>query len=390
MSRQRIRASVLESSTDTCPHCGGTGHVRSVSSVALQLLRVIEETLLRGATHNLVVRTRTEVALYVLNHKRGHLRDLEERFQITITVNADAAMAGQQPFLIEKGEQVHSPEQARAIAAQPATVAAIEAEHDEESSVVEEEEVEAEGEVETIEAAESEELEEVAGEARPAPGDDEPRRRRRRRRGRRGGEVREPRQFTHETVPEHVVEHEEDAEALPETGEGETPVEGAPDERQPLRGGNGEHEDGRRPRRRGRRGGRRNRRGREGEALPREDVEEVAFGEPAPVATAVEPEVAAAVADLGGAPASVAPIHEEVHHEPPPAPSEPEPPRRRSTVREPVAFLVESGTAAPAEIEPQPVPAQPTSPSAAEAEAPEAADKPRRTGWWAKRLMGKG
>src|SRR5215470_17111898 len=54
MSRQRIRTSVLESSTDKCPHCGGTGHVRSVSSVALQLLRMIEETLQRGATHNVV------------------------------------------------------------------------------------------------------------------------------------------------------------------------------------------------------------------------------------------------------------------------------------------------------------------------------------------------
>ena len=49
MSRQRIRTSVLESSTEKCPHCGGTGHVRSVSSVALQLLRAIEETLLKGA-----------------------------------------------------------------------------------------------------------------------------------------------------------------------------------------------------------------------------------------------------------------------------------------------------------------------------------------------------
>ena len=77
MSRQRIRSSVLESSTDKCPHCGGTGHVRSVSSVTLHLLRMIEEMLLKGATHNLIVRTRTEVALYVLNHKRAHLRDLE-------------------------------------------------------------------------------------------------------------------------------------------------------------------------------------------------------------------------------------------------------------------------------------------------------------------------
>ena len=90
MSRQRIRTGVLESSTETCPHCGGTGHVRSVSSVALQLLRALEEMLLKGATHNLIVRTRTEIALYLLNHKRAHLRALEERFRITITVNADA------------------------------------------------------------------------------------------------------------------------------------------------------------------------------------------------------------------------------------------------------------------------------------------------------------
>ena len=113
MSRQRIRSSVLESSTDKCPHCGGTGHVRSVSSVALHLLRVLEEMLLKGATHNLIVRTRSDVALYVLNHKRAHLRELEERFQITITVNADATIGAAQPFLIEKGEQVHSIEAAQ-------------------------------------------------------------------------------------------------------------------------------------------------------------------------------------------------------------------------------------------------------------------------------------
>ena len=90
MSRQRIRTSVLESSTEKCPLCGGSGHVRSVSSVSLQLLRGIEEMLIKGATHNLLVRTRAEVALYVLNHKRAHLRSLEERFRITITVSADA------------------------------------------------------------------------------------------------------------------------------------------------------------------------------------------------------------------------------------------------------------------------------------------------------------
>ncbi|MFZ5736772.1 MAG: Rne/Rng family ribonuclease, partial [Pseudomonadota bacterium] len=100
MSRQRIRASVLESSTEPCPHCGGSGHVRSVSSVALQLLRGLEEVLMKGATHNLIVRTRTDVALYVLNHKRGHLRDLETGFKVSLSVLADPTVSGQQSFVI--------------------------------------------------------------------------------------------------------------------------------------------------------------------------------------------------------------------------------------------------------------------------------------------------
>ena len=123
MSRQRIRTSVLESSTEKCPHCGGTGHVRSVSSVALQLLRSIEETLLKGPTHNLIVRTRPEIALYVLNHKRAHLRGLEERFQVTLTVNADEEVGGQIGFTIDRGEQVMTIEQAKALLAQAAAAA---------------------------------------------------------------------------------------------------------------------------------------------------------------------------------------------------------------------------------------------------------------------------
>ena len=125
MSRQRIRSSVLESSTEKCPQCGGTGHVRSVASVALQLLRSLEETLLKGATHNLMVRTRSEIALYLLNHKRAHLRAFEERFRITIMVNADASISGPLSFVIEKGEQVHSLEQAKALALAPASAIPI-------------------------------------------------------------------------------------------------------------------------------------------------------------------------------------------------------------------------------------------------------------------------
>src|SRR5262249_36897201 len=108
--------------TDTCPHCGGTGHVRSVSSVALQLLRSLEEMLMKGATHNLIVRTRGDVALYVLNNKRAHLRMLEDRFRIMIAINTDPSITGQPAFIIDRGEQVMTVEQAKAIAVQPMSV----------------------------------------------------------------------------------------------------------------------------------------------------------------------------------------------------------------------------------------------------------------------------
>src|SRR5712691_4945108 len=176
MSRQRIRSSVLESSTEKCPHCGGTGHVRSVSSVALQLLRSLEEMLLKGATHNLGVRTRAEIALYLLNHKRAHLRALEERFRITIMVNADATIGGQLSFVIEKGEQVHSLEQAKALAL--AAPAAVPAEPE-----IEDEPADEESEEEAVEAEE----EAIAAEPDAARTEGERGgRKRRRRRGRRG------------------------------------------------------------------------------------------------------------------------------------------------------------------------------------------------------------
>ena len=187
MSRQRIRASVLESSTEPCPQCGGSGHVRSVSSVALQLLRGIEEILMKGATHNLVVRTRTDVALYVLNHKRGHLRDLENAFKVTLAVVADPTVTGQQSFVIDRGEQVHTLEAAKALLAAQAAAAPSQTEE----TYDEEEPFDIEAEVETEETEgltdEAASAEEAGGEAE---GDGHRRKRRRRRRGR-GGEARE-------------------------------------------------------------------------------------------------------------------------------------------------------------------------------------------------------
>ncbi|MBW8284379.1 MAG: ribonuclease E/G [Rhizobium sp.] len=108
MSRQRIRASVLESTTQLCPHCGGTGLIRSQSSVALHVLRGIEEHLLKSTTHDITVRTTPETALYILNQKRGTIVDYEHRFGVAITIDSDDSV-GAQHFGIDRGEAVANP-----------------------------------------------------------------------------------------------------------------------------------------------------------------------------------------------------------------------------------------------------------------------------------------
>src|SRR5260370_31056378 len=104
---------------------------------------------MKGATHNLMVRTRTDVALYVLNHKRGHLRDLENSFKVTLAVTADPTVSGQQSFIIDRGEQVHTLEAAKALLA--AQVAAFPAQSEEAFDEDEPFDIEAESEVETEE-----------------------------------------------------------------------------------------------------------------------------------------------------------------------------------------------------------------------------------------------
>ena len=202
MSRQRIRTSVLESSTEKCPHCGGTGHMRSVSSVALQLLRALDETLQKGATHNQIVRTRPEIALYVLNQKRAHLSALEQRFQITITINADSQIGGEIAFAIDRGEQMMTIDQAKALAAQFSAAMPLLEEEEEPPVDAEFEEIEEEdtghapehaaegGLDEHDDAPRSDGGEREAGERDVGDRDGLRRRRRRRGRGGRGGEGR--------------------------------------------------------------------------------------------------------------------------------------------------------------------------------------------------------
>ncbi len=426
MSRQRIRTGVLESSIEVCPTCGGTGHVRSAASVALQLLRALEEQLLRSTTHNLVARTRSEVALYVLNHKRAHLRELEERFSVTLVVSADDRVTGHQPFIIEKGEP-----------AAPAPAAPRPSKVIQPDSILPDEEFEEDEEI-VEDASETEEGEErEEREDRSDRGEDGNGRRKRRRRRRRNGERDgEPREGKSES---DSAEGDEDA-----TAEGETDGEESEDEeRADARNGDSE----RRRRRRGRRGGRRNRRegeegtgeegageGDEGETGEDAVASHGDVADNAPFAAQIDVERVTEVSELSptyeaksepqpAAAIEAAPVQAAAPIEAPApkveadAPPADKPARRRSTVRE-KAPVVGAAPASPAAVSgeetasvpvadadmPAPV-AEPAAatPEEAVAAAPDApvetpaapvksegdapAQKPR-SGWWQRKLFG--
>ena len=233
MSRQRIRTGVLESSTVPCAHCGGTGFLRSTPSIALQLLRAIEDAMLRAPHHNIIVRTRTEVALYVLNHKRANLSLLEHQSGVTIQIQADEAVLGTTYFVVERGEYVES-----AALRPPTVMIAHAAVDDPEDDYIEEIEAEDDVSVSGDDKAADETADADEGNAR--------KRGRRRRRG--GGRDREEADVS---TPVAAVADESDEADQDSADDGE-PAGAATDE------------ESQRRRRRRRRGGRRNRRDRDG------------------------------------------------------------------------------------------------------------------------------
>jgi ribonuclease E len=102
MSRQRLRTGVLEGSTTQCPHCQGTGIIRSTESVALAVLRGLEDTIMAGTRAPLIATTTPSVALYILNNKRPFINDMEARVGLPIMVTGSDKLAGAN-FTIEKG-----------------------------------------------------------------------------------------------------------------------------------------------------------------------------------------------------------------------------------------------------------------------------------------------
>ncbi len=250
MSRQRIRASVLESTMKPCPHCGGAGHIRSDSSVALHVVRAIEEFLIKDARNHITVRTPTATALYVLNHKRRNLTDLEERFGLTIGIEADETL-GAQLYSITRGAPVERPV-ITTITDLPSVTHVVD-------EIDEEEIVEAESEAGEQERSDS------AAPAKAEDGEDGARRKRRRRRRRRGGRDRETGERSAETqASDEDGDAEGDADgetddAVEEAVEVEAEAEAAVNADEAVEDEAGDDDGERRKRRRGKRGGRRNR-----------------------------------------------------------------------------------------------------------------------------------
>jgi ribonuclease E len=171
LSRQRLHPSLIETNFHTCAHCLGTGLVRSIESASLLVLRAIEEEGIKHRAAEISVTVAGNIALYILNQKRGMLIDIEQRYGFSVRLQADDSLIAPEHRI----ERIR----AKLPGSEPpplnltATMAAAEPE-EEEPEIPEEEEESASTERKGAEPA---------GEIGP---DGEPRRKRRRNRRRRG------------------------------------------------------------------------------------------------------------------------------------------------------------------------------------------------------------
>ncbi|MCB2064449.1 MAG: ribonuclease E/G, partial [Novosphingobium sp.] len=230
MSRQRLRTGVLEATTRECPHCDGTGLVRTASSAGLSALRLIEDEAAKGKGTTVSLFASTEAAVYLLNAKRADLADIEARYGVTVEVIPEGENEGAKMRVLSSGPR-------------PTSMPVFEPIVDDQE---EEEDYLPDDEADDESDADFE-------------GDGASRRKRRRRRGGKG------RRGEREQAGDEAQDAEADAESEAETSDG------------------AEEEDGDAPRKRRRRGGRRRRgrgRGADGEDLGESQAEGLSDEEP--------------------------------------------------------------------------------------------------------------
>lgn len=229
MSRQRLRPSLAEASSNVCPHCGGTGHIRSIEATALHVLRALEEEGIRKRSAHITLHVPTKIALYILNQKRTTLAEIETRYDLSVQVETDDSLVPPDYRLERTRDSETAEAQPAAAGSQPAAPSEAPSDDSEASDGSrrkrrprrrrskrrDEETVEStENAAEPVEAAQNDE---EGGESAAQPGveasegDSEGEPKKRRRRGRRGGRRRGRKPEDAETSEDTAVAAEANA-----------------------------------------------------------------------------------------------------------------------------------------------------------------------------------
>ncbi len=170
MSRQRLRPGMIEATTAPCPHCHGTGLIRSDDSMALSILRQIEEEGTRRRSREVLVKCPVDIANYLMNQKREHIAQIEARYGLSVRIEGDVTLVSPD-FSLEKFKTA-----SRSIPVVTAPVVSVDASIMDQIDAIEE----VAEEVEEAPAAAPVEAEETEGESKP-------KRKRRRRRRKKSG-----------------------------------------------------------------------------------------------------------------------------------------------------------------------------------------------------------
>ncbi len=373
MSRQRLRTGVLEATTRQCPHCDGTGLVRTASSAGLSALRLIEDEAAKGKGTLITLFASSEAAIYLLNAKRADLREIEQRYGVTVEVVPEGEDEGAKMRVTSSGPR-------------PTAVPHFEPVIDEEDEELVEEDEEQEERDAGEESGEGwrgkrrrrrrggrgrgkdrqggdEQAEEEAEEASETSGAEESEEHgaeRPKKRRRRGGRRRKRRDEGDENAAE-------EAELVPEA------AEGAGTEDIPVAGSSEETREGETPKRRSRRKKAVEEATEAAPVAENEPSKMAPTGEEAPVAEEEAPKPKRrsrakkpAAAEAAESPAETAP-----------APAEPAGATKPKRSRRKKAEPEEAGASAP---EPEPAPSAANDADGGEAE-PEKPGEPRR-GWW--------
>jgi ribonuclease E len=188
MSRQRLRPGMLESTTQPCAHCHGTGLIRSDDNLGLQVLRALEEEGTRKRSKEVLLKAPIGIVNFLFNQKREHLALIESRYGMAVRIEADPQMISPD-FLLEKFKTATRvvPEPAAVISGNASLMGAAVLEEEDEDILdedLDEVEDDAEVEVEVEDEAETEAPVAANGSAAPAaPGKKKRRRRRKKKPG---------------------------------------------------------------------------------------------------------------------------------------------------------------------------------------------------------------